>query len=55
MAQSVKHPTLDFGSGHDVMVVGSSPMSGSALTVEQQSLLGIDSLFLPPPPPPQNK
>ena len=20
MAQSVKHPTLDFGSGHDVMV-----------------------------------
>ena len=22
MAQSVKHPTLDFGSGHDLMVLG---------------------------------
>ena len=25
MAQSVKHLTLDFGSGHDVGVEGSSP------------------------------
>ena len=43
MAQSVKHPTLDFGSGHDLMVVGSSPASGSVLTV--WSLLGILSLL----------
>ena len=39
MAQSVKHPTLDFSSGHDPRVVGSSPVSGSALIA--QSLLGI--------------
>ena len=31
-AQSVKRPTLGFGSGHDLTVVGSSPMSGSVLT-----------------------
>ena len=34
MAQLVKHPTLDFSSGHDLMAVGSSPMSGSVLSVE---------------------
>ena len=34
MAQSVKHPTLDFGSGHDLRVVGSSPTSGSVLSAE---------------------
>ena len=44
MAQSVKGPTLDFGSGHDLMVefVRLSPTSG--LTV--QSPLGILSLPL---------
>ena len=26
VAQSVKHLTLDFGSGHDPRVVGSSPL-----------------------------
>ena len=25
MAQSAEHPTLDFGSGHDLRVMGSSP------------------------------
>ena len=34
MDQSVEHPTLDFGSGHDSRVVGLSPISGSALSVE---------------------
>ena len=34
MTQSVKRPTLDFGSGHDLMVVRSSLMSGSALGTE---------------------
>ena len=34
VAQLVKHPTLDFSSGHDVMFVSSSPMSGSELSVE---------------------
>ena len=25
MAQSVKHPTLDFGSGHDLLICGFKP------------------------------
>ena len=31
VAQSVKRLTLDFGSGHDLTVVRSSPMLGSVL------------------------
>ena len=42
--QSVKCPTLDFGSGHDLTVCGIEPMSGSVLTM--QSLLGSLSPFL---------
>lgn len=53
MAQSVKHPTLNIGSGHDLTVVSSIPASGSALTA--QGLLGILSLPLSAPPPHQNK
>ena len=34
VAQSFKHLTLDFGSGHDLRFVRSSPASGSALGVE---------------------
>ena len=34
VAQSVKHLTLDVGSVRDLMVVGSSPMSGSVLSME---------------------
>ena len=34
MAQSVKYPALDLGSGHDLTVVGSSSASGSVLSVE---------------------
>ena len=34
MAQSVKHPTLDFNSGHALGVVRWSPESGSALRTE---------------------
>ena len=34
VAQSVDCPTLDFGSGHDPRVVGSSPKLGSGLSVE---------------------
>ena len=37
--QSVKHLTLDLGSGHDLNVVGLTPVSRSPLTA--QSLLGI--------------
>ena len=44
VAQSVECLTLDFGSGHDLMVVRSSPTSGSILTA--WSLLGILSLSL---------
>ena len=45
MAQSVKHPILDLGSGHDLAFHGIEPASTSALTV--QSLLRILSLSLP--------
>jgi len=31
VAQSVEHPSLDSGSGHDVRFVGSSAVSGSML------------------------
>ena len=34
MAQLVKRPTLDFGSGQDLKVVGSSPTLGSTLSGE---------------------
>ena len=34
VAQSVECPTLNFGSGHDPRVVGSSPPEGSMLTME---------------------
>ena len=39
VAQSVKRPTLDFGSGHDLMVADIKPALGSAL--KALSLLGI--------------
>ena len=42
MAQLVKHPTLDFNSGHDLRVVRSSPRSGSTL----RNLVDILSLSL---------
>ena len=45
VAQSFKCLTLDFGSGHDPRVVGSSPALGSALSMEPAS----DSLCLPLP------
>ena len=34
VAQLFECPTLDFSSGHDPRVVGSSPVLGSALSVE---------------------
>ena len=37
MAQSVKHPSLDFGSGHDLRVLGLSPASDFLLSVESAS------------------
>ena len=46
MAKSVEHPlTLNFGSGHDLRVVGLSPESGSMLSIvpAKESL----SLLLP--------
>ena len=39
VAQWVKRLTLDFGSGHDLTFLGSSPTSGSVLRA--WSLLGI--------------
>lgn len=46
VAQLVKHPTLDFGSGHDLRVLRLSPVSGSALNGEP----GWDSLSPYAPP-----
>lgn len=34
VTQSVKHPTLDFGSSHDLEIVRSSPVSSSLLGLE---------------------
>ena len=34
VAQSVKHPTLDFGLGHGLMVIRLSPASGPKLSAE---------------------
>ena len=33
VAQLVKHPTLGFGSGHDLQVITSSTLSGSVLSM----------------------
>ena len=46
MAQLLKRPTLDFGSGHDLMVCEFEPALGSGLTAG--SLPGIVSLYLSP-------
>ena len=34
VAELVKHLTLDFSTGHDLIVVGSTPALGSALDME---------------------
>jgi len=47
VAQLVKHPTLDFSSGHDLRVIRSNPALGSVLSVEP----AWDSLSLPLPLP----
>ena len=39
MTQSVNFPILDFCSGHDLMVIGSSPTLGSMLGVEKEIYL----------------
>ena len=49
MAQSVKCPTLDFCSGHDLMVCEIETYKGSVLAAS--SLLGIVSLPLSLPVP----
>ena len=49
MAQLVKHPSLDFGSGHDLRVLGLSPASGSTLRGESEDSFSL-SLPLSPTP-----
>ena len=48
MVQSVKHLALDFGSGPDLRVMGSSPALGSMLSIESAypSALPLPSLPL---------
>ena len=53
VAQLVKCLTLDFGSGHDLMVRSSSPVSGSELAT--WSLLRIFSLFFLSAPSPLSR
>jgi len=48
VAQLVKPPTLGFGSGHDVRVVGSSPKMGSCWVWCLLKILS-PSFSLPPP------
>ena len=50
MARLVKHPALDFGSGHDLTVVRSSPMSGFVLSKRGDCLGFSLSLSLSTPP-----
>ena len=45
VAQSATHPTLDFGSRHDLTVKRSGPSSGT-LCRQQHNLLGIRSVSL---------
>ena len=49
MAQSLKHPTLNFGSGHDLMVYKFKPLIGLCTDSVEPAL---DSLSpsLPAPP-----
>ena len=49
MAQLVKCQTLDFGSGHDLRVLGSSSALGSNVNRESAREFSV-SLLLPPPP-----
>ena len=48
VARLVKHLTLDFGSGHDVTLVGLGPTSGSVLSVKPASDPLSPSLSAPP-------
>ena len=52
MAQSDKHPTLDFGSGHDLRVMKLSPVSGSIHDRHGAYLKFSLSLHLGPSSPP---
>ena len=45
VAQSVRHPTLDFGLGHDLRIVKSSPTAGSMPRTEPD-LSGLDFTIL---------
>ena len=50
-AQSVEHPTLDFGSGHDLTVRGTEPpirLGADSMGPGWESLSGSPSLPAPP-------
>ena len=50
VAQSAKQPTLDFGSGHKLMVLETEPHIGLCAVLTAQNLLEILSPFLSAPP-----
>ena len=49
MAQSVKHPTLDIGSGHDLMVRGFEPKVGLCANSKEPGWDFLSPLSLPLP------
>ena len=50
MAQQVKHPTLGFDSGHDLMVHGIEPCVRLCADSTEPAWDSLPSLSAPPPP-----
>ena len=50
MAQSVEHPTLDFGSGHDLMVHGTESPVGLCADSMEPAWDSLSLLLSPNPP-----
>ena len=50
VAQSVKRRTLDFGSGHDLRAIRSSPVLGSALGIGHAKILSLPLPLSAPTP-----
>ena len=48
VAQSVEHPTLDFGPGHDPRLMGLSPVLSSVLSTEPAKILSLSPSATPP-------
>ena len=49
MAQSVKHPTLDFHSGYDLRVCGFKPVSGLCTDIAEPAWESLSLSLCPSP------